>query len=105
MSEPTRPLPPLIPLANGGWEARSFMSSTDYKLRGLALVPPNHIIPVIVVPGIMGTNLRARRVPRLSRKEDERNGKVAPGEVVWRPPNGMQEGLNASFEWDRISPE
>ena len=105
MSESTRPLPPLIPLPNGGWEARSFMSSTDYKLRGLALMPPNHIIPVIVVPGIMGTNLRARRVPRLSRKEDERNGKVETGGVVWRPPNGMQEGLSASLDWKDIPPE
>lgn len=102
MSEKTRPLPPLVPLPNGGWEARSFMSSADHKLRGEGLMPPNHVIPVIVVPGIMGTNLRARRVPRLSRIEDERNGKVGPGELVWRPPNGMQEGLSASFEWRRI---
>lgn len=104
MSEKTRPLPPLAPLPNGGWEARSFMSSTENTLRGLGLMPPNHVIPVIVVPGIMGTNLRARRVPRLSRKDDERNGAVAPGGEVWRPPNGMQGGLNASFEWRRIDP-
>lgn len=105
MSESTRPLPPLVPLSNGGWEARSFMSSADHKLRGEGLMPPNHVIPVIVVPGIMGTNLRARRVPRLSRKEDERNGKVGPGTTVWRPPNGMQEGLGASLEWKDIPAE
>lgn len=105
MSESTRPLPPLTPLANGGWEARSFMSSTDFTLRGLALMPSNHIIPVIVVPGIMGTNLRARRVPRLSRKEDERNGKVGPGEVVWRPPNGKTDGLREAAKWSDRSPK
>lgn len=104
MSEKTRPLAPLVPLSNGGWEARSFMSSSEYKIRGEGLMPPNHVIPVIVVPGIMGSNLRARRVPRLSRKEDERNKKVAPGGPVWRPPNGMQEGLSASIEWSRIPP-
>jgi pimeloyl-ACP methyl ester carboxylesterase len=102
MTEKTRPLPPLAPLPNGGWEARSFMSSTENTLRGLGLMPPNHVIPVIVVPGIMGTNLRARRGPRLSRKENEKNVKVAPGTGVWHPPNGVQDGLNASFEWDRI---
>lgn len=105
MSESTRPLPPLTPLANGGWEARSFLSSTDFTLRGLALMPPNHVIPVIVVPGIMGTNLRARRAPRLSRKEDERNGTVAPGGVVWRPPNGKADGLREAAKWRNRMPK
>lgn len=104
MGESTRPLPPLIPLSNGGWQVNSFTSSAEFTLRGLGLMPPNHIVPVIVVPGIMGTNLRARRHPRLGRIEDERNRMVAPGEAVWRPPNGKQAGLSASFEWDKFSP-
>ena len=93
----------MIPLAHGGWEVTSFLSSTEYNIRGLALKPSNHVIPVIVVPGIMGTNLRAKRNPRPMRI-NEKNRKVRPGEQVWHPPNGMQEGLNASFEWSRISP-
>lgn len=105
MSESTRPLPSLIPLPNGGWEARSFMSSAEHKLRGEGLMPPNHIIPVIVVPGIMGTNLRAKRAPRLSRMEDERNGKAGPGELVWRPPNGMTDGLRDSAKWHNRPPK
>jgi pimeloyl-ACP methyl ester carboxylesterase len=104
MSEKTRPLPPLVPLSHGGWEVNSFMSSTEYTIRGLGLKPSNHIIPVIVVPGIMGTNLRARQKPRLSRRINEQNKKVGLGETVWRPPNGMQEGLKASFDWSRFSP-
>ena len=68
-------------------------------------MPPNHVVPVIVVPGIMGTNLRAKQRPRLGRIEDERNKKIKPGLPVWRPPNGSQDGLNASFEWDRLSPK
>ena len=102
MSESTRPLPPLIPLPNGGWEVNSFLSSAEYTIRGLGLVPPNHIIPVIVVPGIMGTNLRAKRAPRLGRIADERNQVVKPGERVWRPPNGTREGLHASFAWGNV---
>ena len=101
MAESTRPLPPLIPLSNGGWQVNSFMSSVDFTLRGLGLVPPNKIIPVIVVPGIMGTNLRAKLKPRLGRVEDERNKMVGPGQTVWRPPNGQSEGLNAARVWDR----
>lgn len=103
MSESTRPLPPLVPLSNGGWEARSFMSSADHKLRGEGLMPPNHVIPVIVVPGIMGTNLRARRVPRLGRIDDERNKLAKPGQPVWRPPNGAAAGLRDSSKWDQRS--
>lgn len=105
MSESTRPLPPPTPLPNGGWAVQSFTSSSDYKVRGLGLVPPNHVVPVIVVPGIMGTNLRAKRKPRLGRVVNEQNTKVALGEKVWRPPNGMREGLSASIDWADVSPE
>ncbi|KFC63521.1 triacylglycerol lipase [Massilia sp. LC238] len=105
MREPTRPLPPLVPLSHGGWEVNSFMSSADYTIRGLGLVPPNKIVPVIVVPGIMGTNLRAKQKPRLGRVEDERNKMVKPGQPTWRPPNGELEGFNASRVWDRYTPQ
>lgn len=104
MGESTRPLPPLIPLSNGGWEVNSFMSSPEFTLRGLGLMPPNHIVPIIVVPGIMGTNLRAKRNPRLGRKDDERNKIVGSGEAVWCPPNGSGDGFLASLDWDSYSP-
>lgn len=104
MAESTRPLPPLIPLSNGGWEVNSFMSSPEFTLRGLGLMPPNHIVPVIVVPGIMGTNLRAKSNPRVSKEKDERNKKVKAGLPSWRPPNGTRNGLLASFNWDSFSP-
>lgn len=104
MREPTRPLPSLVPLPHGGWEVDSYMSSADYTIRGLGLIPPNTIVPVIVVPGIMGTNLRARRAPRLGRKDDERNRIVDPGEPAWRPPNGKSDGFMASVDWNTRSP-
>lgn len=105
MREPTRPLPSLVPLSHGGWEVNSFMSSADYTIRGLGLVPPDKIVPVIVVPGIMGSNLRAKLRPRLGRVEDERNKMVEPGQPAWRPPNGGMEGLNASRVWDKYTPQ
>lgn len=104
MSESTRPLPSLIPLSHGGWQVNSFMSSVEYTLRGLGLVPPDKIIPVIVVPGIMGTNLRAKQKPRLGRIQDERNKMVDPGQSVWRPPNGDDEGLKAAKVWGKYTP-
>jgi pimeloyl-ACP methyl ester carboxylesterase len=105
MSEPTRPLTPLIPLSNGGWEVKSFMSSTEYTIRGMGLKPSNHVIPVIVVPGIMGTNLKAKEKPRLGRVVNEKNTKVELGKPVWRPPNGTKEGLKAALDWSDFTPE
>lgn len=104
MGESTRPLPSLTPLPNGGWEARSYLSSREFTIRGLGLLPANSVIPVIVVPGIMGTNLRAKRKPRLGRTNDERNQKLQPGAPAWRPPNGKADGLMASIDWDSFSP-
>jgi pimeloyl-ACP methyl ester carboxylesterase len=102
MTEPTRPLPSLSPLPNGGWRATSTMTSSEFTIRGLALLPANSIIPVIVVPGIMGTNLRAKTNPRSDR---ERNQEVGPGKPAWGPPNTMPGGLWDSFVWDELTPK
>jgi pimeloyl-ACP methyl ester carboxylesterase len=105
MAEPTRPLKAPRPLDHGGWEVESFMTSTEFTIRGLALIPSNSVVPVIVVPGIMGTNLRAKLHPKVSKDVDETNKMVAPGEPVWRPPNGKVEGWNVSSTWDDYSPK
>ncbi|BDT57597.1 hypothetical protein MasN3_10910 [Massilia varians] len=42
----------------------SVTTSVDFKIRGLALMPANSTVPVVVVPGIMGTNLKAKSKPR-----------------------------------------
>jgi pimeloyl-ACP methyl ester carboxylesterase len=104
MGESIRPLPSLIPLSHGGWEANSFMSSPEYTIRGLGLMPANSIVPVVVVPGIMGTNLRTKRNPRLGRQQDERNELVGADVPVWHPPNGKSDGFRASVNWAKLSP-
>lgn len=55
-------------------------SPKSFHARALGIVPPRHVIPVIFVPGIMGTNLKLKDDPR-----------QAP---AWRPPNGIMEGLD-----------
>lgn len=102
MAEPTRPLPSLIPLPDGVWRCTSTMTPSEFTIRGLALKPAGSIIPVIVVPGIMGTNLRAKNSPR---SEQERNKDVGAGEPVWRPPNTDPGGLWDSIIWDRFTPK
>jgi pimeloyl-ACP methyl ester carboxylesterase len=101
MTDPTRLLPPLIPLPDGGWATTTLLSPTALKTRGLALMPPDSIIPIIVVPGIMGSNLRAKR----ARAKEERNAEAAPGKPAWRPPNTAPGGLWDALTWDTFKPE
>jgi len=101
MPEPTRPLRPLLPLPDGGWQAMSVATPVDFKIRGLALVPPRSTVPVIVVPGIMGTNLRAKSKPR---SREEENEEVNPGKPAWRPPNTTPGGLWDALVWDQYDP-
>jgi pimeloyl-ACP methyl ester carboxylesterase len=91
----------MTPLPGGVWRATSVMTPSDFKVRGLALMPSNSVIPVIVVPGIMGTNLRARTKPR---SKEEINEVLQPGEQAWRPPNTTPGGLWDALAWDRIPP-
>ncbi|KVZ02609.1 hypothetical protein [Burkholderia stagnalis] len=59
----------------------SVTSPTNFKMRALCVLPPRHVIPVIFVPGIMGSNLCS-------------NGTDADdGTAAWRPPNGKIRGL------------
>jgi pimeloyl-ACP methyl ester carboxylesterase len=102
MSEPTRPLPPMIPTPDGGWRTTTVLTPVSFTTRGLALMPPSSTIPVIVVPGIMGTNLRAKAQPRSA---DETSREVGPGQAVWRPPNTLPGGLWDAFAWDNHTPK
>lgn len=91
----------MIPLPGGAWQASTVLTPEAFRVRGLALMPPNSVVPVMVVPGIMGSNLRAKLHPR-SRKE--RNQEAAPGEPAWRPPNTMPGGLWDALVWDAYKP-
>jgi hypothetical protein len=65
-------------------------------------MPSNSVIPVIVVPGIMGTNLRAKTKPS---SEDEENKEVGPGKPAWRPPNTTPGGVWDALTWDQLKPQ
>lgn len=71
---------------NGNPYFDSVTSPESFKVCALGKLPPRHVIPVIFVPGIMGTNLCG-------------NDKATkPGEPAWSPPNGKMAGLG---EWFR----
>lgn len=91
----------MSPLPNGGWAVTSVLTPTAFKTRGLALMPSNSVVPVMFVPGIMGSNLRAKRHPR---KVEELSKIRKPGQPAWRPPNTMPGGLWDAFTWDTYTP-
>jgi len=57
--------------------AKSVLSPKGFPVRALVKLYPKQIIPIIFIPGIMGTNLRVK------------DGKG----YAWRPPNGKLAGL------------
>ncbi|WP_321805961.1 hypothetical protein [Burkholderia sp. BCC1993] len=71
---------------NGNPYFDSVMSPDSFKVCALCTLPPRHVIPIIFVPGIMGTNLCS----------NDKTKKA--GEPAWRPPNGKMAGLG---EWFR----
>lgn len=80
MSEPDSNATRRIPLdfdAKGNPIFRSALSPESFKPRAHCIAPPIHTIPIIFVPGIMGSNLKVK-------------GK---DEKAWRPPNGTIEGI------------
>lgn len=69
---------------NGNPVFDSVLSPESFAPRALCILPKRHVIPVIFVPGIMGSNLRA--TAKHNKKQSS----------VWRPPNGVCTGLG---EW------
>ncbi|MEJ5211882.1 MAG: hypothetical protein WHV61_10705, partial [Burkholderiales bacterium] len=65
----------------GNPQFHSTLSPEDFCQRALCVAPPRHVIPIVFVPGIMGSNLRSLD------KKDEQN---VP---AWRPPNGLWEKI------------
>jgi pimeloyl-ACP methyl ester carboxylesterase len=100
MADPTRPLPNLVPQPDGSWIGHSMLTPTSLNTRGMFTLPSSKVVPVIVVPGIMGSNLRAATSPA------KRANKVLnPGEEAWRAPNGLVQGVTEARLWKNRDPQ
>ncbi|QNA88345.1 alpha/beta hydrolase [Massilia sp. Dwa41.01b] len=99
MAEPIRRLPDPIVNADGKLEGKSILTPQSVKTRGAIAIPSNKVIPVILVPGIMGSNLRAT-----TNKKQAQNTELSVGNPAWRPPNGVREGLREAKMWDGRGP-
>jgi pimeloyl-ACP methyl ester carboxylesterase len=99
MTEPIRRLPDPIVTSDGKLVGTSALTPQAMKTRGAIAIPSTKVIPVILVPGIMGTNLRAH-----TRTEGVQNEALRPGEPAWRPPNGTVAGLREAAAWKTRDP-
>ncbi|MCL2591691.1 MAG: alpha/beta hydrolase [Betaproteobacteria bacterium] len=66
----------------------SVTSPECFKIPAGVKLLPHDVIPVIFVPGVMGSNLRST--------EDKK--------PVWRPPNGKWEGIKAAWQGSKQKP-
>lgn len=99
MKEPTRPIHQPTVERDGSLVAHTVATPTAFKVRARVTIGSRKVIPVIVVPGIMGSNLRARR--------DAGNGPDAilkPGEPAWRPPSAGITGFLEARRWASRTP-
>lgn len=99
MTEPTRPIRQPVVDTDGSLVAHTVATPKSFKVRARVTVGSRKVIPVIFVPGIMGTNLRVRRDVALPDGLELR-----PGEPAWRPPNGSYDGVMEARKWNKRSP-
>ncbi|MCL1860396.1 MAG: alpha/beta hydrolase [Proteobacteria bacterium] len=72
----------------------STTSPESFNVHAALRLPPRDVIPVIFVPGVMGSNVALR-------KEE---GSDEPGEIVWRPPNGAIGGIQSAWQGSNQKP-
>ncbi|MDN4039897.1 triacylglycerol lipase [Massilia sp. YIM B02443] len=94
MKEPTRPIHQPTVEADGSLVAHTVATPTSFKVRARVTIGSRKVIPVIFVPGIMGSNLRVRQ--DVDASED---GAIKPGMAAWRPPNGPYDSYREAAVW------
>jgi len=94
MTEPTRRLPDPIVNADGKLVGKSVLTPETMKTRGAIAIPSGRVIPVILVPGIMGSNLRAS-----TQRNQPQNKELSAGSPAWRPPNGTLDAISEVKAW------
>ena len=95
MNEPTRKLPDPTLDKDGCWHGKSTLSPESCKIRGALPIRPTHVIPIVFLPGTMGSNLKA----------NSKSKGLKPGQQAWRPPNGAINGITEAKNWRTRKPE
>jgi hypothetical protein len=99
MPEKTRPLKDPILQEDGDLVVHSITTPESFDIRGAAYVDSRLVIPVIFVPGTMGTNLRVRKDVPLPAGYP-----LKPGDPAWRPPNDSADAWLYARTWRQRTP-
>lgn len=70
---------PAQPQSSSGRAAEGFLTPSQDLLSQVLSIPPRRVLPIIFLPGIMGSNLRMSRA-----RQDEMN---KTNNIAWRPEN------------------
>ncbi|MGJ7913904.1 lipase family alpha/beta hydrolase [Massilia sp. LXY-6] len=100
MADPLRRLKDPVINEDGSLHVRTVLTPTSFRTRGLVYKGSNKVVPVIFIPGTMGTNLRIRRDVPLPPGYP-----LKPGEPAWRPPNNDAAALMDAADWKKRSPK
>lgn len=84
---------------DGSYVVRSVATPTSFKVRGAAYVGSKKVIPVIFIPGTMGSNLRVRQDIRLPKDYP-----LKAGAAAWRPPDDKAISWVYAKTWEHRSP-
>jgi pimeloyl-ACP methyl ester carboxylesterase len=99
MADPLRRLKDPVINEDGSLHVRTVLTPTSFKTRGLVYKGSHKVVPVIFIPGTMGTNLRVRRDSPLPPGYP-----FKPGEAAWRPPNSDAAAFVYASDWQKRSP-
>jgi pimeloyl-ACP methyl ester carboxylesterase len=86
--ETTRPVPTCMG-SDGVPYAETTLSPVDNKVRAQCTVPPSTVVPVVFVPGVMGSNLKAKTKIKLSGSNS-----INAGDRVWNV-----DSLTSPMKW------
>ncbi len=101
----TRPVGNARLLRNGSIVAESMLSPTSFVVGAEVWIPPRRVIPVVFLPGIMGSNLKVKPGSEGIVRERMGLARNARIPIPWRPPNGMADGLQEANKWDCFGPK
>lgn len=97
MTDPTRPVPTYFD-AEGYVCANSVGTPKDNKVRAAVCAPPPNVVPILFIPGIMGSNLRATaEIEFIDKKSGAKKTLARKGGEVWR----VDDALSFGAKWSK----
>ena len=100
----TRPVGNVRIQSDGSIVAESILSPESFVVGAEVWIPPRRVIPIVFLPGIMGSNLKVKPGSENTVRErlDGPTGSEIP--TPWRPPNGKMDGWNEAQAWNKRNP-